>query len=122
MDAKPCQIPIVQIRIVEVHLFFSAVPRKTVRVGVEWAGGKAEKHSNSNMQTSINRERPRQNVKKRGAMTEVKGMLELCCVPPSPSNKDLFLFSPYFSSTPPFPTQLRLAIFLCNLQISFTLL
>ena len=66
MDAEPCQIPIVQIDTVGVHLFFSAVPRKTVRVGVEWGGGKAGKHSDSDMQAAISRERQKENVKKRG--------------------------------------------------------
>ncbi len=60
MDTKLCQIPIVQIDTVGVHLFFSAVPRKTVRAGVEWGGGKAGKHSDSDTQPAINRETERE--------------------------------------------------------------
>lgn len=67
------------------------LPRKTVRAGVEWGGGKAGKHSDSDTQAAINRERLKENVKKRekdrrDAMTEVKGMLHLSCIPQPPSN------------------------------------
>lgn len=102
MDAKPWQIPAAQIDTVGVHLFFSAVPRKTVRAGVEWGGGKAGKHFDSDTQAAINRERLKDNVKKRekyrrGSMTEVKGMLHLGRIPQPPSNEyfflPLFLFS-----------------------------
>lgn len=70
----------------EVHLFFSAAPRKAARAGFEWGGGKAGKHSDSDTQAAIKRESLDENVKKRekdsgGAMAEVKGSLHLSCIP-----------------------------------------
>lgn len=106
MDTKPYQIPVVRIDTVGVHLCFSAVPRKTVRVGVEWGGGKAGKHSDSDTEACINRETQREKVKKRDkdrreAMTEVNGMLHLSCIPHSSSNVSFF-FSYSFSLHSPF--------------------
>lgn len=81
--------------------------------GVEWGGGKAGKHSDSDTQPAINRERLKENVKKRekdrrDATTEVKGMLHLSCIPQPP-----ILSCSLFSSLSSSNTSLSKLCFVC---------
>lgn len=56
MDTKPIQIPTVPTDTVGVHSFFSTAPRRTARVGFEWGGGKAGKHSDGDEGAAIKRD------------------------------------------------------------------
>ena len=129
MDTKPWQIPVVQIDTVGVHLFFSAVPRKTVRGGGGWVGRRGS------TQTATHRplltERKKEDVKKNrrmgeGTMSEVKGMLHLSSIPQL--SDVLYIFCPflipplYALLSPHFHALLCMFMLLSNLDLSFTLL